>query len=65
MTLFTGQLTQLGRKMVEFPLDPTLSKMIIVSEEMRCSDEVSFLLFDLSKVSVSGRECDFDVENTK
>jgi hypothetical protein len=26
----TGQLTNLGRKMVEFPLDPSLSKMLII-----------------------------------
>lgn len=28
----TGCLTELGRKMVEFPLDPPLSKMLIISE---------------------------------
>lgn len=27
-----GNLTELGRKMVEFPLDPPLSKLLIVSE---------------------------------
>ena len=36
------RLTDLGRKMIEFPLDPCLSKMIIVSEDMGCSDEVGF-----------------------
>ena len=36
----TGQLTELGRKMVEFPLDPSLSKMLIISEEMGCRDKV-------------------------
>ena len=29
----TGTLTQLGRTMVEFPLDPALSKMVITSAE--------------------------------
>ncbi|KHJ78505.1 helicase associated domain protein [Oesophagostomum dentatum] len=38
----TGRLTDLGRTMVEFPLDPTLSKMLIVSESMGCSEEVSY-----------------------
>ena len=28
----TGSLTELGRKMVELPLDPPLSKMVIISE---------------------------------
>ena len=36
----TGALTEMGRQMVEFPLDPALSKMLIVSVEMRCSAEV-------------------------
>ena len=36
----TGTLTDLGRQMVEFPLDPALSKMLIVSVEMKCSAEV-------------------------
>ena len=36
----TGSLTPLGRNMVEFPLDPALSKMLIVSEQMECSTEI-------------------------
>ena len=36
----TGALTSLGRQMVEFPLDPALSKMLIVSVDMECSAEV-------------------------
>lgn len=36
----TGSLTKLGRKMVEFPLDPALSKMLNVSVEMGCSSEI-------------------------
>ena len=36
----TGSLTPMGRQMVEFPLDPALSKMLIVSTEMKCSAEV-------------------------
>ena len=27
-----GNLTPLGKKMVEFPLDPPLSKMVIIAE---------------------------------
>ena len=40
----TGSLNPLGRNMVEFPLDPALSKMLIKSIEMGCSAEalVSF-----------------------
>ena len=36
----TGCLTELGRKIVEFPLDPPLSKMLIISEEFRCTEEL-------------------------
>lgn len=35
-----GELTKIGRRMSEFPLDPMLSKMIVVSEKYSCSDEV-------------------------
>jgi pre-mRNA-splicing factor ATP-dependent RNA helicase DHX38/PRP16 len=36
----TGKLTPLGRKMVEFPLDPPLSKMMIISEDFGCTAEI-------------------------
>jgi len=36
----TGTLTPLGRNMEEFPLDPALSKMLIISTEMGCSAEI-------------------------
>ncbi|KAI4382005.1 hypothetical protein MLD38_008020 [Melastoma candidum] len=35
-----GLLTKLGRKMAEFPLDPPLSKMLLASVDLGCSDEV-------------------------
>jgi ATP-dependent RNA helicase DHX8/PRP22 len=35
-----GLLTRLGRKMAEFPLDPNLSKMLILSVDLGCSDEI-------------------------
>jgi pre-mRNA-splicing factor ATP-dependent RNA helicase DHX38/PRP16 len=36
----TGSLTQAGRQMVEFPLDPALSQMLITSVGMSCSSEI-------------------------
>merc|ERR1719412_3305425 len=48
----TGQLTKLGRKMVEFPLDPSLSKMLIVSEEMECSLDILIIVSMLSVPSI-------------
>ena len=35
-----GNLTKLGRQMVEFPMDPAMSKLVLVSVEMGCSEEV-------------------------
>lgn len=59
-----GQLTLLGRKMVEFPLDPPLSKMVIVSEEMGCSEEILTIVSMLSVPSIfyrpKGREEESD-----
>ncbi len=39
-----GELTKLGRRMAEFPVDPMLSKAIISSEKYECTDEVCLLL---------------------
>lgn len=35
-----GELTKLGRRMAEFPLDPMLSKMIVSSDKYKCSEEI-------------------------
>ena len=45
-------MTDLGRKMVEFPLDPTLSKMVIQSEIMGCSTEILTIVSMLSVPSL-------------
>jgi pre-mRNA-splicing factor ATP-dependent RNA helicase DHX38/PRP16 len=36
----TGALTALGAKMVEFPVDPPLAKMLLMGERLGCSNEV-------------------------
>lgn len=43
-----GELTKMGRKMAEFPLDPMLSKTIIASDALGCSDEVVTIVSMLS-----------------
>jgi pre-mRNA-splicing factor ATP-dependent RNA helicase DHX38/PRP16 len=48
----TGDLTDIGRKMVEFPVDPALSKMLILSEEYKCSSEVLTIISMLSVPTV-------------
>ncbi|KAG6796962.1 pre-mRNA-splicing factor ATP-dependent RNA helicase DHX16-like [Apis mellifera caucasica] len=43
-----GELTKLGRKMAEFPLDPMMAKMLLASEQYRCSEEVATIAAMLS-----------------
>jgi pre-mRNA-splicing factor ATP-dependent RNA helicase DHX15/PRP43 len=35
-----GSMTQMGHKMSEMPLDPQLAKLLLVSPEYNCSNEV-------------------------
>ncbi|KAL1194653.1 putative pre-mRNA-splicing factor ATP-dependent RNA helicase DEAH8 [Cardamine amara subsp. amara] len=35
-----GEMTKVGERMVEFPVDPMLSKMIVGSEKYKCSAEI-------------------------
>ncbi|KAF8630925.1 hypothetical protein AX17_005282 [Amanita inopinata Kibby_2008] len=44
-----GELTKLGRRMAEFPVDPMLSKVIISSEKYSCTDEVLTIISMLSE----------------
>lgn len=43
-----GLLTRLGRKMAEFPLEPNLSKMLILSVDLGCSEEILIITSMLS-----------------
>uniref|UniRef100_A0A1I7ZGT4 RNA helicase n=1 Tax=Steinernema glaseri TaxID=37863 RepID=A0A1I7ZGT4_9BILA len=43
-----GLLTRLGRRMAEFPLDPTLAKLLIMSVDLDCSEEVLTIVSMLS-----------------
>lgn len=65
----TGALTTLGRQMVEFPLDPALSKMLIVSVDMQCSTEVLIIVSMLSVPAIfyrpKGREEESDLAREK
>ena len=55
----TGDLTSMGRRMVEFPLDPPLSKMLLFAHEKeRCSTEVLIIVSMLSVPSVFFRPKD-------
>jgi len=54
----TGALTPMGRKMVEFPLDPPLSKMLLTAESLGCTSEVLTVVSMLSMPSVFFRPKD-------
>lgn len=47
-----GDLTQLGKTMTAFPMDPSLAKLIITSEEYGCSEEMLTIVSMLSVPSV-------------
>ncbi len=43
-----GQLTKLGRRMAELPLDPMMAKALLASEKYKCSEEVATICSMLS-----------------
>jgi pre-mRNA-splicing factor ATP-dependent RNA helicase DHX38/PRP16 len=47
-----GDLTPVGRKMSEFPMEPSMAKMLIASVEMRCSSEMLTIVSMLSVPSI-------------
>ncbi|XP_052248840.1 LOW QUALITY PROTEIN: ATP-dependent RNA helicase DHX8-like [Dreissena polymorpha] len=53
-----GLLTRLGRRMAEFPLEPMLSKMLIMSVQLGCSDEILTIVSMLSVQNVFYRPKD-------
>lgn len=50
-----GNLTPLGAMMADFPLDPQLAKMLIVSPEFKCSNEILTIVAMLSVPNVFSR----------
>ena len=43
-----GTLTKMGRKMADFPIDPTMAKTLMVQCDYKCSDEIISILSMLS-----------------
>ncbi|KAI3389522.1 hypothetical protein SNEBB_005771 [Seison nebaliae] len=43
-----GLLTRLGRRMAEFPLEPQLAKILIISVQLNCSEEILTIVSMLS-----------------
>jgi pre-mRNA-splicing factor ATP-dependent RNA helicase DHX38/PRP16 len=59
----TGALTDLGRKMVEFPLDPPLAKMVIFAEKLKCTAEIVIVVSMLSVPGIFYRPNDREEES--
>jgi len=53
-----GNLTPLGRRMVDFPLDPALSKMLIFADQEKCTSEIVTLVSMLNVPDVFFRPPD-------
>ncbi|CAD5117511.1 unnamed protein product [Dimorphilus gyrociliatus] len=53
-----GLLTRLGRRMAEFPLEPMLAKVLIMSVQLHCSDEVLTVVSMLSVQNIFYRPKD-------
>mmetsp|Transcript_50693 Transcript_50693/g.82285 ORF Transcript_50693/g.82285 Transcript_50693/m.82285 type:complete len:1345 (-) Transcript_50693:31-4065(-) len=53
-----GDITAVGNKMAQFPLDPPLSKMLLQGEEIGCSSEVMSVVSMLSVPSIFFRPKD-------
>ena len=47
-----GDLTEVGKKMMAFPMDPSLAKLLITSEDYGCSEEMLTIVSMLSVPSV-------------
>jgi ATP-dependent RNA helicase DHX8/PRP22 len=47
-----GLLTRLGRKMADFPMDPSLAKVVIAAVDIGCSDEILSIVAMLSMPTV-------------
>ena len=59
----TGELTPMGRRMVEFPLDPTLAKMLLFSEDLGCVDDVATVVSCLSMPTIFYRPKEREAES--
>ncbi|KAF9586623.1 DEAH-box ATP-dependent RNA helicase prp22 [Lunasporangiospora selenospora] len=53
-----GLLTRLGRKMAVFPMEPPLAKMLILSADLQCSEEILTIVSMLSIQNVFHRPKD-------
>nr|XP_057921814.1 ATP-dependent RNA helicase DHX8-like isoform X1 [Doryrhamphus excisus] len=57
-----GLLTRLGRRMAEFPLEPMLCKMLIMSVHLGCSEEMLTIVSMLSVQNIFSRPKDKQIQ---
>lgn len=50
-----GELTKLGRRMAEFPLDPMLSKTVIAADKYGCVEEVGIAMVAVAAAAACSR----------
>ena len=50
-----GALSDIGDKMVEYPLDPYLQKMMVMAEKLNCTAEIVTIVAMLSVPNVRDR----------
>ena len=60
-----GLLTKLGRRMAEFPLEPKLSKMLLASVDLECSEEIITIVSMLSVQNIFYRPKDKQAQADK
>ena len=64
-----GNLTEMGKRMSEFPLDPPLAKMLGQSVDLGCAEEILTIVSMLSVPSIfyrpKGRENESDAAREK
>lgn len=53
-----GTITPMGRKMVEFPLDPPLAKMLLFSEQLGCTSELLTIVSMMTVPNIMFRPSD-------
>jgi len=53
-----GNITNLGRKMAQFPLDPPLARMVLAADDLNCTEEVLTVVSMLSIPSIFFRPKD-------
>ena len=62
-----GDMTELGKVMAEFPLDPQLSKMLVVSPDYQCSNEVLSIasMLSVQNCFMRPKECAKEADEAK